>query len=238
MFNEKYNNGLSMFNLGHLITLLILSILLVLIIIFSKKVINNSKTDKVIRYITGSILLAMDIGYHIWIITRNAYSIDMIPFTGFCSLTNLLTVIYLFTNNKKMASIIVYYAVIGSFFSLIFVDTTYIFPHFRFIHYFFNHFVFLSASIYFYQKDRINLERKTFNKSSLYLISYTLILLVIDYIFNKNYFYLMESPVKEISDFFGKNLYGFLWIIFIYIFMNFWYCLFILIEKIKRKRLV
>ncbi|MCR1808800.1 TMEM164-related integral membrane acyltransferase [Haploplasma modicum] len=236
MFNDKYSIGLEMFNSKHLITLLVLALVTVITVFIARKIDKDSKQDKIIRYMLASSLLILEVTYHVWVISRGEYNLGMIPFTGFCALTNLLTIYYLYTNNEKIANMVFFYALTGAFFSLIFIDTTYVFPHFRNVHYFYNHFVFLLSAIYSFVVGRVNMERKIFNKSALYLITYTLIILIFDLILKENWFYLFESPVKEISDFFGKVLYTPLWLLAIYLLMNIWYFLFKFLTKFRDKK--
>ena len=232
MFNDKYLTGLEMFNLLHIITLLVMILIVFLTVMFSRKIKVNSKTDKIIRYSMATFLLVFELTYYIWTLADGNDFADINPFAAFCGMTNILTIIYLYSNSTKLANYVFYYALTGSFFSLLFVDITHAFPHFRYFHYFGIHFGFSLIAIYNYVIRRVKIERRSFNFASLYLISYTLVILVLDFILDENWFYFKESPVKEISDFFG-SFYPPLWIIVIYLLMNIWYFLFKGIDKLR-----
>ena len=222
MFNPNFEGKLEIFSSMHFITLSFLFILFLITIYLAKKFKNDLKKDKVVRCSLAIFLIVFEASYHIWTLINNGYSVDMIPFLGFCSMCNVLTIYFLITNNRKVANITIYYAMTGMIFSIIFIDTDYGFPHFRYFHYFLVHFGFFLGNIYYFSSKKLTIDRKNFNKSSLYLISYTMLLLLVNITFDKNYFYLFESPVKEISDFFGKY-YTVLWILAIYLLVTIWY---------------
>ena len=223
-----------MFDLTHLIALGIMVVIVVLLSLFKDKF-KEKTPDMIFRYTLGSLLFIFETGFHIWVISRGEYTVDMIPLTGVCAITNILTIIGLFSNNSKLMSISFYWAHIGAFFSLLFVDVTYVPPHFRFFHYFIVHFGFLLGNIYFYLVDKIHLKRKYINLSCLIILGLTLALLPINIMFDKNFYYLLESPVKEVSDLFGLPLYTILWIITIALMLNGVYYMYRGIDKLRHR---
>ena len=230
MFNEVLNDRLSMFNGLHLLTLAFLVLFFVMIYYFR---FNMSKDyrEKTFRLILGLSLLIFEAGYHVWVLTRGAYTREMIPLTGFCALTNVLTIYALLANKPKLFNYIIYYALTGAMFALIFVDTTYGIPHFRYFHYFIVHYGFLLASLYYFVTGRIDIKFNYYIKASLVLFAYTLFVLLVDVILKENWFYLFESPVKEISDAFGQPWYTMLWILTIIILTGIWYLLLRFIQQ-------
>jgi len=233
MLNEQLNNKLSMFGSLHLTTLAVF-ILVIFVFYFNREKIKNEKFEKIFRITMGVFLLTFESLYHIWVLSRSAYTIDMIPLTGFCALTNLLTAITLLSGKTKFFNYLIYYALTGALFSLVFVDTTYGIPHFRYFHYFFVHFGFLLSSLYYFFINKIEINLKNMIKASSVLFVYTIVVLIFDIVLNKNWFYLIESPVKEISDAFGTPWYTILWILTIIIITCLWYLLF---DFLKRKKI-
>lgn len=212
MFDEKYSHDLSLFNSLHLITLGALMTILVLYIVF-KKYFKDPKREMIFRYLLASLMVLAEGGFHIWSLTNGGYGWDMIPFTGFCATTNLLTVIALYTDNRKIASVSIYYAIVGSFFALLFVDITYGPPHFRFFSFFIVHFGFLLANVHFYIQDKLYVNRKYLTITAVAMSSQSILLIILNLLFQKNWFYFVESPVKDVSDFFGQPWYGILWFV-------------------------
>jgi len=232
MFNESYNNSLEMFGGLHVLTLFFLLIVTIAVYQF-RNVISKPKNQKIFLISLGLFLLVFESGFHLWTFFMNEYSYTMIPLTGFCAMTNLLTIFALLANKKRMFNIIVYYAFTGSLFALLFVDTTYGIPHFRYFHYFIVHYGFLLASLYFLFTKQLAITRKNLNLSTLILVVYTFVVFIFNLILKENWFYLFESPVKEISDFFGLPLYSVLWVITIFLLMNIWYYMITSICKFK-----
>ena len=230
MFSESYNNSLAMFDMLHLSTLLVL-IVIFLLIRWKKDFFVKPKNDLIFRLTLGFTLLGFESCFHIWVFVTGGYSYHMIPLTGFCAMTNVLTIYALLFNKIKLFDYLIYYALTGSLFALVFIDTTYGIPHFRYFHYFIVHYGFLLASLYYFITDRIQVNRKNYLTASSILLGYTLIVLVVDLLLEENWFYLFESPVKEISDFFGQPLYTILWIFFIILLTGFWYLLLKAIRK-------
>lgn len=223
MFNDKYSNTLTMFGPMHLITLVVLFGLFVGVVILAKKIGNDEKKDKIFRYSLATTLLVFEIAFHIWTLVIGEYNIEMVPIFVFCAMCNLLTIFFLYTNNKKLASYVIYYTITGMIFSVVFVDIGYGFPHFRIFHYFLVHFGFFLGNVYFFSSRKITINRKNYLMASLYVFSFTMFLLVVNLIFGTEFFYLFTSPVKEISDFFGSPWYTILWIIVIYLLITLWY---------------
>lgn len=239
MLTDIIIKELAMFDLVHIITLLVLITITILTIIFARNIKEDSKTYKIVRISVAISLIVFELAYYGWVLFNQKRSLlDINPIGGFCAMTNILTIMYLLTNNKKMANIVFYYTFTGAFFALIFVDIKQLPPHFRFFHYFYIHFTFMLVAIYNYVIGRVKIERKAFNQAALYLFGYTIFIFILGTIFNQNWFYFKESPVKEISDFFGKFWYPPLWILTIYLLINVWYFIFKGIDKIRKKNLI
>lgn len=224
MLNKDLNGKLEMFNLMHIITLVVLLTIMLLFYFYREKI-SNDKFEKRFRISIGLFLIIFETLFHIWRYTNGEYSRSMIPLTGFCATTNLTTAILLLTNKTKYFKYVIYYALTGATFSLIFVNTAYGFPHFRYFHYFLNHFGFLMASLYYYFTNKIEVSKKSFINASLILFGYTVFILILDLLLNENWFFLFENPVIEISNFFGKPWYTILWMMFNVLLNYFWFLL-------------
>ena len=230
MFNEGLNHSLSMFDFLHLITLVFIILIFIIVYIFKNKL-SSTINDRLFRIMLGIMLLVFELGFHVWVFSKGHYAIDMIPLTGFCAFTNLITVFALLANKPKLFNYIIYYALTGSMFALIFVDMSYRFPHFRYFHYFIVHSGFLLASFYYLITNRLPIRFKYFFKASLCLFCYTFFVLIVDIILKKNWFYLFENPVKEISEAIGSPWYTILWILTIVFLTYIWYLLLNLIKN-------
>lgn len=238
MFNENLNNKLEMFDLVHILTLVVFVLIIILFFVFRKKI-SNDKFAKVFRIALGAFLLVFESSFHIWVLTRGGYGAGMIPLVGFCATVNLLTIIALLFNKIKMFNYLIYYALTGALFSLVFVDTSFTIPHFRFFHYFLVHFGFLLASLYYYFTKKIEVNWRNFLTAVIMLFVYNLVILALDLIFKQNWFYLIENPIPEISNALGAPLYTILWIITILGLLFLWFLIlggFKLKERIKSRK--
>lgn len=226
-----------MFDLTHILTLCFFAIVTLLVFLFKDKI-KNKKFEKVFRISLGIFLLALESSFHIWILSRGSYSLSMIPLTGFCALTNLLTILTLLFNKPKYFNYLIYYALTGTLFSLVFVDITYGFGHFRYFHYFFVHYGFLLGSLYYFFTGKLDITFKNFTRALLALTIYTIIVFIFDLILDQNWFYMLENPVKEISDALGYPVYPILWSLTIILLTYLWYLLLNLFSKklLKKKR--
>ena len=143
----------------------------------------------------------------------------------------MLTIIYLYTNNKKLANFVFYYALTGTFFAVIFVEVDHVFPHFRFFHYFGVHTGFMLVAIYNYMIGLVKINRKNFDLATLFAAFYAVFIIGLDYSLKENWFYFRESPVVQVSNFFGPYFYPPLWMLAIYLLLNVWYFIFKSIDK-------
>lgn len=230
MFNEAYNNRLSMFDGLHLLTLLVIIILIGLLYVYRFNI-NNERFEKRFRIILGVFLFGFELGFHLWVLSLGSYALDMIPLTGFCALTNLATIIALLSNKKEWFNYIIYFALTGAFFALVFVDTTYGAPHFRYFHYFLVHTGFIIASLYYFFTGQLNINLKHLKTAMMYLLGYSVIVLVLDITLQKNWFYLLENPIKEISDTIGSPFYTVLWMLTIALLITLWFGLLKLLNR-------
>lgn len=226
-----------MFSATHIVTLVVF--LLVMVLLTAAR--NKFKRDswhRVFRYGLATFLLVSEVTFHIWTAWMGRYSLDMVPL-GFCAMVNWITIFALFTDNRKIIAVTYYWAITGAFFSLIFIDMSYVPPHFRFFHYFLVHFGFFLAHYYYLVTGRIQIDKKGLLKSIKIMLPISVIVYILDILFKQNWMYFMQSPVKEISDFFGTPLYSFLWAIAIGILFVLWYWLSIgcirLFQRLRQK---
>lgn len=222
MFNEKYATGLEMFSLPHLIVIAVCIALLVCTVAL-RRYFASPKADKAFRFTLAGLLLTFESVFHIWTAISGRYSWDMFPPFGLCAITNLLTIIALFTDNRKIIEVTLYWGLCGAFFSIIFVDIPYMPPHFRFFHYFLVHFGFALGGLYFVITGKLPLTRKGVNRSCLILLAHSLVIYVLDTVFDKNWLYMRAPAISGLPDFLSGPLYTVLWMLLIAGMINMWY---------------
>ncbi|MGM9524263.1 MAG: TIGR02206 family membrane protein [Faecousia sp.] len=230
MFNEKYSTGLEMFSVTHFIVIAVCIVLLVCKIAFRRRF-ASPKADKAFRFTLGSLLLSFETVFHIWTAVSGGYSWNMFPPFDLCAMTNLLTIIALFTDHRRIIEVTLYWGLCGAFFSILFVDITYMPPHFRFFHYFLVHFGFALGGLYFVITGKLRPTRKGVNRSCMILLVHSLVIYVLDTIFDQNWLYMKAPAISGLPAFLSGPLYTVLWILLIAGMINLWYGVLLLMKK-------
>lgn len=206
MFSEAYL-GFEWFGLQHLVALLWIVISIILIVFFKDKV--STKVDLYLRRITAILMIAMEWTFYTWSLSRGGFQTSLLPL-GVCAISMYVTAYTLWTKNEMTFKIIFPWAISGALLSLIIADLAYGFPHFRFIHYFGNHGLFLLGNLYLLLVCKFEFLYKDLLKSSLILLVYAIIIYPLNFLLDSNHLFLREIP-HEVAP-----LYGFLgdfWVI-------------------------
>ena len=156
---------MEMFNLAHIITMIVFVGLLILVFVYKNKIIRSKCADLIFRMSLATFALVMEVTFHIWTYVTQGFDLIMLPL-GLCAMTNILTIIALYGNFGKIFRVTYYWALTGGLLSIVFVDMTYMPPHFRFFHFFLIHFYFIVAAIYFIGSGKVTLRTKDLYISS------------------------------------------------------------------------
>lgn len=219
-FSEDHNDNFTTFSITHFIKILIILVFGFVFIKISKKWgIKNQTSDKLIRYSLAFSLIFIDLIYQMWNIHRNGLNIKTLPL-NLCDIVCYLTSIALLKNNHKIASIIYYWALPSTTLAILFPSIKYSPMHFRFFHYFFVHFAQTLGCLYFFITKKIYLSNSKNIKSITILFFISLIMLFLDLLSGQNWFYMVKSPIENISGFLGFPLYTICWMLFIISFMR------------------
>ncbi|MGM9658091.1 MAG: TIGR02206 family membrane protein [Eubacteriales bacterium] len=235
MFNDKYAVGLKMFSAAHLAVIAVCAAILVCVVVF-RRYFASPKADKAFRWTLAGIMMAFEVTFHIWTAVSGNYSWDMFPPFGLCAITNLLTIIALFTDCKKIIEITLYWGLCGAFLSILFVDITYMPPHFRFFHYFLVHFGFALGGLYFVITGKVRPTRRGVNRSCAVLLVHSLAVLVLDLIFDRNWLYMTSPAIDGLPDFMSGTLYTVLWMLLIAAMINLWYYIIVFVLRVGSRR--
>ncbi|HAQ56491.1 MAG TPA: TIGR02206 family membrane protein [Acholeplasmatales bacterium] len=146
LFDESLET-FEIFSLSHLLGVLFWVTAITLMIVFRKKLRGMPRFDRFIRYFLAITMLTFQFTFYLWMFWRGAASLELLPF-GLCHLAMYLTSLMLLTQSKTLFKIVFPWAIIGALLSLVIADLTFAFPHFRYIHYFGNHGMFLFGVLY------------------------------------------------------------------------------------------
>lgn len=129
---------------------------------------------------------------------------------------------------SKRISPIVYFYSFGAVLSFIVADTSFGFDRFRYYTYFIIHGLIILEAIYLRVINRVKAERKAFFRASIFLVPFLVGSVVLNQIFDMNFFY-MQFPILEDFPVF-QQLYDLGWIYYAaavavayYIFMTIMY---------------
>ena len=219
-FDESYRT-FQPFTLAHLYPVLVLIALIILIIIFKKNLRENRKADKIIRYSIAITMIVMEWIHYAWVISRSGFMLSLLPL-GLCAISMYLTAFTLFLDSKKLFKIVFPWAIIGSVMSLLIADLAYSFPHFRYLHYFGNHELFLFANLYLVIIRGWRMTYRDVLKSSAILFSISVVLYLVNPLLNTNHMFLMELPheVSFLFSWMGERLWVVGFVIGIFILIN------------------
>jgi len=117
-------------------------------IVFRKSLRQRPKLTRRLEILAAGMMLAMQLGFYLWTFALGEQSWELLPL-GVCHLSMYVTSLALLLNSEKLFRFIFPWAVMGAVLSLVIADLSYEFPHFRYLHYFFNHGMFLFANLYF-----------------------------------------------------------------------------------------
>lgn len=201
MFNENYST-FEMFSLSHLAAILGIVALLVLLFAFKKKI--GTKADRIIRRGAAVLMIAMEWTFYAWVLSSGGFQASLLPM-GMCAISMYVTAIALWTNSQKLIKFIYPWAIAGAVLSLIVADQPYVFPHFRYLHYFGNHGLFLLGNVYMIVVKDTKIVYKDILKSSGILLLYAMIVYPLNFLLNTNHLFLRELPqeVAFLFDFLG-----------------------------------
>lgn len=202
MFNESYQ-GFQWFGLSHGIAILFFVSLFIFMVIFKQKI--TGKQDLIIRRSVASLMIIMEFTFYTWSLVRGGFQTSLLPF-GVCAISMYVTAFSLWFKSEKIFKLIFPWAIIGALISLTVADLTYDFPHFRYIHYFGNHGLFLLGNLYLLIVAGMKVTYKDILKSSLILLIYAALMYPLNFLLDSNHLFLREVPheVFPLYSFLGK----------------------------------
>ncbi len=206
MFNEAYQ-GFTWFGLAHGLAIVFFLLLNGVMIVYRKKI--SDKLDIYLRRGTAILMLVLEFTYYGWVFSRGIPDLSLLPL-GVCALSMYVTSYVLWTGNERVFRLIFPWAISGALLSLLIADLNYTFPHFRYLHYFGNHGLFLTANLYLLIVKKYTFNYQDLLKSSLALFLYACVMYPLNYLLDTNHLFLREVP-HEVS--FMYSFLGSFWVI-------------------------
>jgi hypothetical integral membrane protein (TIGR02206 family) len=180
-----------MFTMAHLIPWLIVFIVIALMVVFKDRI--STKLDLYLRRSTAILMIFLEWMFYYWVFSTGTPDLTLLPL-GVCALSMYITSYALWTKNEKVFQLIFPWAISGALISLVVANMSFSFPHFRYIHYFGNHGLFMLGHLYLLIVCKLKFNYKHLLKSSLVLFIYTVIIYPINFLLDTNHLFLREVP--------------------------------------------
>jgi hypothetical integral membrane protein (TIGR02206 family) len=198
LFDTKYET-FKMFGFSHILAILFFIGFVVVMSIYRNKLGKNFKFF--MHRIVPIMMIILEITFFIWRVDLYGFDTDFLPL-GVCTISMIVTSIALLIDSEKLIKFIFPWATAGALISLVIANQTYEFPHFRYVHYFFNHGFFLMGNLYYLIVRRVKMTYLDFWKSGGPLLIYTAIIYPINFLLDDNHLFLRHVP-EEAQSFYG-----------------------------------
>lgn len=195
LFDEKYVREFELFGWLHILIVLLAAGSLVGMY-HLRGSLKIPKVAKTLRYTVATLLLAGEVSFHFWTASLGEFRwANAIPL-GLCDMMNWVTIVALVFDLKGVIRVVLPWAFAGALLSFVVVDmgTSYAFPHFRFFHYFANHWLFLVGCLYYLFAENFTYTYRDLLRSSGWLGGLSLVILAIDLMIDANHMFLVEWP--------------------------------------------
>lgn len=202
--SDAAGHQFELFSNVHLAVLLLIVVLVVLLFLQRKRLQENISTLKVVERYFALSLLAMDVVYHVWLITTNRWGLDDSLPLELCSISLFVTIILLLTGNRYLVDFVIFAGIGGALQALATPVLDMDFPHFRFFHFFYTHAGIILTGLYFVWVKGYEPTFKGVIKTLLIINALLPFILAVNWLFDGNYMFLRMKPQNgSLLDFLG-----------------------------------
>lgn len=203
-FFDESLETFEMFSTSHLLAVLFWIAAITVMVVFRRRIREIPRLDRFIRLFLAIAMLIMQLIYYVWVFWRGDASLELLPF-GLCHLSMYMTAFTLLTQSRIVYKIVFPWAIIGALLSLAIADMTFEFPHFRYIHYFGLHGMFLFGVIYLAVVRGFDITYRSLWLSGLILLGLAVPVFFFNRAFGTNHLFLsrLPGPAAVVQDFLG-----------------------------------
>lgn len=192
-----------MWDRTHVITLVIL--LALFITLFSFRHVLRPYRN-IIYFVVGSSLLLSRLSLDIWYVLTESWSVQTSLPLELCSIASLLSAVMLFTRNTFLFEVLFFIAISGSLQALITPELAFGFPHFRYVQFFFDHFLLFITPFLLILFEGYTIQFRSLIKAFLFLNGLALFTFIMNVLFRANYMFLMDKPsTSSLLDLLGPH---------------------------------
>lgn len=195
-FSPKMESVFILFSIEHLITLFTF-IIIILLIYFFRNILRKRPYDFIARFSLFLIMVLSEISLHIWLYWYDAWSYTHSLPLHLSSITLLLSAIMLISKSYSLFEFTFFAGVGSAIQAMITPDISdYIFPHYRYIHFFVSHGCTGLANLYMVFVIGFRPKLRSIWKAFLWLNAYAAIIFVINLLIGGNYMYISRKPIN------------------------------------------
>jgi len=196
-------SGVKIGSLQQLLPILIAILFSFFLFRFSKRSLDRQKQEKLIHWVAILISLTV-ISFHIYKLSLGDYNIRTDLPLYLCSLLGLIIPLFTYYKKQWMFEILLFWIISGTTQAIITPDILIGFPSFEFFRYWIVHLGLVVLILYFVIVLNHKPTLKSVFKSFLALQVYVIIMVIVNYVLDANYFYLNQKPESAtILDHFG-----------------------------------
>ena len=142
MFSEKYASHTA-FDAWHIVAMVISVLAIALCVIFIKKI----KLDRFYERLIGAVMLLLEAVFLVRQFALYSPGPEHLPFE-LCTISLYINALSLIFDSKKLVKYSAFFSIVGALIAIAVPMQGYVFPHFRYIHYYLNHLLIVLTSIY------------------------------------------------------------------------------------------
>jgi hypothetical integral membrane protein (TIGR02206 family) len=198
------NNSVAIGSFQHIIPIILAFGLAIVFIRYSNKNFNLSQKNNAVHVYACLISLTVII-FHIYRVLYDSYNFRTDLPLYLCSLMAVIVPVFTYFRKYWMFEILVFWIIGGTLQGVITPDIAVGFPSFDYFRYWVVHLGLLSVIFYFVFVFGFKPKLKSVFKSFLALQVYVILMIVLNFLLDANYFYLNEKPKSaSLLDYFGE----------------------------------
>ncbi|MCM3743113.1 TIGR02206 family membrane protein [Sporosarcina luteola] len=193
-----------LFSYAHLSVLVTVAFIVTLLFWHRKRLQESVSRLKIAERYFALSLLAMEITYHLWLLSTGRWGLDDSLPLELCSLSLLVSIVLLVTGNRHLIDFVIFAGIGGALQAMATPVLDMGFPHFRFFHFFYTHAGIIVTGLYFVWVKGYEPTFKGVMKTMLIINAIVPFILVVNRIFAGNYMFLQAKPQNgSLLDFLG-----------------------------------
>ncbi|HEX5564435.1 MAG TPA: TIGR02206 family membrane protein [Sporosarcina sp.] len=193
-----------MFSFVHISALVLITFIVFLLFSQRKRLQMNVPRLKKAEHTFGLSLLAIDITYHLWLISTGRWGLDDALPLELCSISLFVSVVLLLTGNRHLIDFVIFAGIGGALQALATPVLDMNFPHFRFFHFFYTHAGIILTGLYFVWVKGYEPTFKGVVKTMLIINALLPCIIAINWLVDGNYMFLHMKPQNgSLLDFLG-----------------------------------